>query len=87
MLILCLQITLLQIVLVLRKNAYATENVRNVLNIIRRKVKSPIVQDDRFKNQIFSVLLNIAKSEQLLSFCHWLMQTSNPELAYFSKRI
>ncbi len=58
--ILCRQRTLLQIVLVLRKSANVTENAKNASSITTRKARSPIVQDNRLNNHLFSVLLSVA---------------------------
>ena len=43
---LCLQPTLLPIVLVLKKNAHVMENAKNASSITTRKAKTPTVQDN-----------------------------------------
>ena len=51
--ILCRQSTLLPIVPVQKKNAHATENVKNVSNITQKMAKSPTVQDNWLESTFF----------------------------------
>jgi len=51
--LLCRQLTLLLIVLVLRKSAHVTENAKNAFIITTRKTKNPTVQDKRYRSVSF----------------------------------